>query len=220
MQHLAGVRARSEDRVIAALVRIPKADALLGIAMHLADEAVGVDDQATVTGSGARSPRASDALVKHAVKLADMPERERAQERPQRRRRRDHMAEHRAGLSRAQHVAVLDAVRPERHRREEAHHLTPGIRRARAITEIDRVIDELLDTEAPRQQRRQHHTSVSDRPLIIENDNGSVRQIMHHAGDLLVQARRRRNRQLSACSGGHFNSTTGQTHRPQRWIKA
>ena len=149
MQHLAGVRARGENSVIAALVRIPKADALLGIAMHLADEAVGVDDQATVTGPGARSPRASDALIKHAVKLADMPERERAQERAQRRRRRDHMAEHRAGLSRAQHVAVLDAVRPERHRRDQAHHLAPGIRRASAITEIDRVIDELLDTGRP-----------------------------------------------------------------------
>jgi hypothetical protein len=31
-------------------------------------------------------------------------------------------------------------------------------------------------------------------------------------GDLLVQARRRRIRQLSACSGGHLNVTTGQNH--------
>jgi hypothetical protein len=35
-----------------------------------------------------------------------------------------------------------------------------------------------------------------------------------------VQARRRRNRQLSACSGGHFISTTGRTGPPERWIEA
>jgi hypothetical protein len=35
-----------------------------------------------------------------------------------------------------------------------------------------------------------------------------------------VQARRRRNRQLSGCSGGHFNSTLDRPHRPKRWIEA
>jgi len=33
---------------------------------------------------------------------------------------------------------------------------------------------------------------IDDDPLVIEDDRRSVRQTMHHAGDLLMQARRRR----------------------------
>ena len=48
----------------------------------------------------------------------------------------------------------------------------------------------------------------------------NVRTVMHHMGDLLLQARRRRIRQLSACSGGHLNLTLGRTLGATRWIKA
>jgi hypothetical protein len=39
-------------------------------------------------------------------------------------------------------------------------------------------------------------------------------------GDLLVQTRRRRNRQLSACSGGHLNLSPGRLRLAERWIEA
>ena len=58
MQHLTGVRARGEHRVIATLARVAERGALLGIAMDLADEAVDIDDQAPGTGSRAGVPRA------------------------------------------------------------------------------------------------------------------------------------------------------------------
>ena len=106
--------------MIPALVGVPVAGALLVIAIDLADERIDIDDEPIVARAGARRPRALEALSQHPVELADMPERERAQERPERRRRRHSMTEHRPGLARAQHVAVIDAVRPERHRGHQA----------------------------------------------------------------------------------------------------
>jgi hypothetical protein len=78
------------------------------------------------------------------------------------------------------------------------------------------MIDEPLDSQPAGEQRRQHHARVGDHSLVIEGDHESVRRIVHHEDDLLVQARRRPTRQLTACSGGHFNSTTGQTRPPKR----
>ncbi len=91
MQDLAGVGARGEDRVIAANAGVAERGALLLGSEDLADEGVDVDDQTTVARAGARGPRASERLAQDAVELADVPERERAQKRPQRRGRRDSM---------------------------------------------------------------------------------------------------------------------------------
>ena len=106
--------------MIPALVGVPVAGALLVIAVDLADERIDINDESILARPGTRRPRARQAVSQHPVELADMPERERPQERPQRRRRRHRMPEHRPGLARAQHVAVIDAVRPERHRRHQA----------------------------------------------------------------------------------------------------
>ena len=89
--------------------------------------------------------------------------------------------------------------------------LRPGRDAPGRPPEPDRRVDERLDPQPPTECHREHETGVDDDPLIIEDHRGSVRQIVHHASDLLVQARRRRNRQLSACSGGHFTSTPGRT---------
>ena len=45
VQHLAGLGARGDDRVIAALARVAERGALLAVAMHLADERVNVNGQ-------------------------------------------------------------------------------------------------------------------------------------------------------------------------------
>jgi hypothetical protein len=113
VQHLAGLSARGEDRVVATLAGIAKRSALLVIAVDLTDERIDVDRQTLLARSRAGCPCPPKALREHPIELTDMPEGERAQERPQRRRRADAVPEHRRGLSRAQHVAVLDAVRPE-----------------------------------------------------------------------------------------------------------
>ena len=77
----------------------------------------------------ARAPRPSSA-----VELADMPERERAQKRPQRRGRRHPAAQQPARAARAQHVAVIDAVGAQHHRVDQRHHLAARVRRARPVT--------------------------------------------------------------------------------------
>jgi hypothetical protein len=95
------------------------------------------------------------------------------------------MTQHRRGLTRAQDVAVLDAVRAKRHRADHRHDLAPRVRGARPVAEPNPVIDELLDAEALSKQRRQHHPRIGDRPLIIEHHD---RRAVHHVGDLLSRA--------------------------------
>ena len=63
--------------------------------MDLADEAVQIDDQPRVARPGAGRPRVPERVGQHAIKLAHVSECEGAQERPERRRRRDPTTEKR-----------------------------------------------------------------------------------------------------------------------------
>jgi hypothetical protein len=74
------------------------------------------------------------------------------------------VAEHGGRLPREQQVTVIDAVRPERHRADQGHHLAARIGNAVPVAEIDGRVDQLLDSEALRQQRRQHHTRIHGPP--------------------------------------------------------
>ena len=120
MQDLAAVGAGREDRVISALAGVAERRALLGMAEDLPDERIDVHDQSLIARAGTGLPRAREAVGEHPVELAHMPERERAQERPERRRRRHAVPEDRGRAAAAQHVAVIDAVRSQRHRRDRA----------------------------------------------------------------------------------------------------
>jgi hypothetical protein len=178
--------------VVAAHPGIAERGALLLRAERLAHERVDVDDQPPVTGAGAGRPRALDRLAKDAVELADVPKRERSQKRPQRRRRHHLVPQHVRGAARAQHVAVVDAVRAERDRRHQRHHLRARVARSGALAEIHARVDKRLDPEPPGERRRQDDSSVGDRPLIIETDRDAIQSDrpvnMHHEGDLLSQA--------------------------------
>jgi len=70
----------------------------------------------------------------------------------------------------------------------QRQHLAARPRRARTLSKIDRLIDERLDPQPPSQRDREHDPGVDDHPLVIEDDLRSVRQIVHHADDLLTQA--------------------------------
>ena len=137
------------------------------------------------------------------VELADMPERERPQKRPQRRRGHHRVPQHQAGRPGAQHVHVIDAVSAGEHPMHQAHHLAARQRRPRCLgIEPHTVVHQLLDTQPLGQRPRQQQPRVADQTLLIEANrdlierSGAldyVRVIVHHSGDL-GKASQRRNR--------------------------
>jgi len=102
--------------VIPVLVGVPIAGTLLVIAIDLTNERINIHNEPIVAWSGACRPRPPEAVSEYSVELADVPEGERPQERPERRRSRHSMAQHRPCLARAKHVTIIDAVHAERHR--------------------------------------------------------------------------------------------------------
>jgi hypothetical protein len=115
-----------------------------------------------------------------------------AQERPQRRRRRQPATKQPAGAPRAQRVGVIDAVGAQHHRVDHRHHLASSIRGARTIAaQSHQPPCQRLDTQPLRERGDQHHTGVRHRPLVIKLHRQAVQSdglvILHHTGDLLTQ---------------------------------
>ena len=169
------------------------AGALLETAADLADEAVDVDHQAPVAGTGAGLPGPLERPAEQRVELAHVPERERPQERPQRRRRRQPAAQQPPRAARPQHIAVVDAVGAQHHREQQRHHLAARVGRARPIApQPHQPTRERLDPQPRRERRDQRDPRVRDDPLIVELDPHAVQSdrlvILHHEGDLLSQA--------------------------------
>ena len=76
------------------------------------------------------APAPRETVSEHPIELADMPKVDARRNVPN----VDGAAtpEHLVGLPRAQHLTVLDAVRPQAHRRQ-AHHLASRVRRTRTV---------------------------------------------------------------------------------------
>ncbi len=161
MQRLARVGSGGEDRVVAEQPGVAVGGTLLQAPADLADETVDVDHQPPVTRAGAGLPRALKRLPEELVELAHVPERERAQKRPQRRRRRDPATQQPARPARAQHARVVDAVGAQDHRVEDRHHLAAHIRRARPVTtQPHQTSCQRLDTEPLRDRRDQRDPGI------------------------------------------------------------
>jgi hypothetical protein len=211
VEHLAGPRPRGQQRVKPALAGVAESGALLVVAVHLADEAVDIDDQALATGAGTRLPRAGQRLAEQPIELAHVPEGERAQKRAQRRGRGDPAPQQTPRAPRAQHVAVIDRVGAQHHREHQAHDLAPRVGRpGQLAAQTHAPSRQTLDPQPPSDRRGQHDPRVRDRPLIIEADLHTVQSdrpvILHHEGDLLIPGRGCPIQPLSPCSGGHSSS--------------
>jgi hypothetical protein len=146
-----------------------------------------------------------------------MPERETAQERPERRRREHAVAHHAIRLADPQHITVVDRVRAEQHRVHQREHFRTRPRPRRAIGERDRLIDETLDTEPITERRCEHHPGIGDGPLVVEDGfqpvqptSAATRRIRHHQGDLLSAGPAAAQTARLACSGGHIDHHTGR----------
>ena len=97
----------------------------------------------------------------------------------------------------AQHVHGIDAVRAGEHPVNQRHDLAARRRRARRLVpEPHALVHELLDPQPLSQRPAQQQPGVTDQTLLIErtptgqDSSGvtNVRYLMHHMGDLLVQA--------------------------------
>jgi hypothetical protein len=133
-----------------------------------------------------------------------VPERERAQKRPERRGRRQ-PAPAAGACAAPQHTRVVDRVGAQQHRVDERHHLAARVRSARPVSpQPDQTPRQRLNSEPPRERRDQHHPGVRDDPLIVELDLHAVQSdrpvIVHHEGDLLGRGRDCPIQSLFACS--------------------
>jgi hypothetical protein len=135
------------------------------------------------------------------------------------------MAEQGPGAPGAQDVAVVDRIRPERHRLQQRADLATRPGSAGAIAKLDGPIDQPLEAEPLDQGARQQHARVGDQPLVVELDRHRIGahqgpRTVHHVGDLLTPGRRCSNQPLFACSGGHFRGGAGRIRGAVRWIEA
>jgi hypothetical protein len=145
VQHLAGVGAGGQQRVVAELTGGAVGRATLVVAVDLADGGVQVDGQRRLTGPGARRPRPAHDGLGDPVQLPDVPEGERAQERTDGRGGHDLVAEDLGGGPGAQHVGVVDAVGSGEDRVDQRQHLRAGPVGAGPAAEVDLLVDHLLD---------------------------------------------------------------------------
>jgi hypothetical protein len=168
MQDLAGVGTAGQQRVVAEGVGVAVGGALLCVAVHLAHRGVQVHRHRLMTGARPSRPRPGKDLLGEPVELADVPEGERAQERPQRGGRHDPMAQHAGGLSAAQQVGVVDAVPTRQQRVDQGQQLAAGPVRARPLAQIDQRIGGLLDPQPLGQGGRQQQARVGDGVGVVE----------------------------------------------------
>ena len=127
------------------------------------------------------------------VELAHVPERERAQKRPQRRGRRQPTAQQPARAPGAQHVGVVDAVGTQHHRVQHRHHLAARVRSARPVAtqphqpaarapQSPSRPASVATSITPASETR--HARRRTRPAKPSSPTGLV--ILHHEGDLLT----------------------------------
>jgi hypothetical protein len=144
------------------------------VAVDLADRGVHVHGQRPVTGTRAGHPCSAQQLAEHAVELADVPEGERSQPRPDRGGRHHAVAEDRAGRPGPQRLDVVDAIATGEQRVDQGEQLATGPGRARTITQINELVGELLDPEPLGQRRGQQQPRGGDGVIVIEGDVDGV----------------------------------------------
>jgi hypothetical protein len=172
--------------------------------VDLHDRGVGVDGHRAVAGSGARRPRTGQRVLGELVELAGVAEGEGAQERADRGRRHDPVAQHAGGGPAAQQVGVVDAVATGDHGMHHGQQLGARVGRAQPVTEVDELVGGLADPQPFRQGGREQQPGAGDRVAIVEGDPEVVKGwggvgCWHRKGALLgMRTRSSDNRILAA----------------------
>ena len=145
--------------------------ALFLFAVDLADRGVQIDHQRLVAGARAQSPGARQRARRHRFELADVTERERPQERPDRRGRHRAESQHPTGASGAQHPDVIDMSGPCEHRGDHGADLGARVRGTGAHPPLD----QRRKAQTGNQRARQDQARVGHQALMIEGRCEPVR---------------------------------------------
>jgi len=208
-----------QQRVQALDPGVAAAGALLGVAVGLAQRVIHIDvgqlvgagQQRRLTGQVDQQPR------RHGVELTDMTEGERAQERPQRRRRPD-PGEQPLHRTVPQQAHVLDRVRAGDHPRNQSRDLQMGIDTARP-TQVHMLADQALQLGPLRQAQDRRQASARHQVRVIEQGRNLMAD-SHPADALLCVVNRSLDKIDSPAAGGHSVVATRTSTKVRRWIRA
>jgi hypothetical protein len=84
------------------------------------------------------------------------------------------MAQQLGGLGGAEHIGVIDAVRPGHHGVQQREHLAAGPVMPGAIGEVDQLIDHLLDPQPVGESGRQQQPGIGHGVAVVEADGEPV----------------------------------------------
>ena len=132
-------------------------------AVDLADRGARIDHQRRLAGARAQSPGARQSARQHRFELADVTERERPQERPDRRGRRRLESQHPPGAPGAQHPDMIDMSAARDHRGDHRENLRARVRGTRAHPPLDQP----QQTQTGHQRARQDQARVGHQALMI-----------------------------------------------------
>jgi hypothetical protein len=174
-EHVAEASHRGQQRVVAALaVAVDPGRALLVEPVGLAVGRVDVDGHRPWSGPGAGRPRPAQRLPSDLVELAGRAPGERAQERAERGRRGDAVAEDLAGRASAQPVGVTDPLAAGQRGVEQGHGLVADVGRAGRLAEVEVGVEQLTQPESLGQAGGKDQASVGDGVVVVEGDGDLV----------------------------------------------
>ena len=99
---------------------------------------------------------------------------EAAQEGAQGGGRLDCAAQGAGGPTGAQHIGVVNAVATSQRRRNQGHHLVAGVRPARRIAQVEALLDQLGQAQAPGEGGRKDQPGIGHQAVVVEGDLDAV----------------------------------------------
>ena len=78
------------------------------------------------------------------------------------------------GPTGAQHVGVVNAVATSQRRRNQGHHLVAGVRPARRIAQVEALLDQLGQAQAPGEGDRKDQPGIGHQAVVVEGDLDAV----------------------------------------------
>ena len=174
VEHLARPCPDGDEGVVTEHLGVAIAGTVFGLAAHLADGGVEVDDELLGPRSRPEGPGPAQRLCQHPVELTDVAEGEGPEERAQRGGRHHPVPEHRLGGPRAQHVGVVDVGTSRRHGVHQRQHLASRQSPTDTTREVDRGVDKALETEASDQRGHHQQPGVGHQIGLVEGHLDAV----------------------------------------------